>query len=124
MQDNRLTSLLTYTVFHLGAYATLVTALIGAGIFGKVGKQLENLLRWAVGWFLIAGLCGAVVGSNIPNYVDFNSFYSDHIGFWWFRFFTPPVWIQIEHLAFWIGFLPIVIAFIFRIGAFKQKGKI
>lgn len=107
--DKRLDHLMTYTTFHIGVYVSLVTALIGAGIFGSLDHPV---LRFATGCFLFAGICGGVIGSNIPDHADFNSFAAAHIGFWSFKICSYRVWAALEHLAFWAGILPLTAMFL------------
>jgi hypothetical protein len=108
-KDERLGHLMTYTVFHIGVYISLFTALIGVGIF----KDFDHwLLRFCVGCFLCAGVCEAVVGSNIPEHPNFESYSKTPIGPWGCRMFLYSTWATIEHLAFWLGILPIVGGFL------------
>jgi hypothetical protein len=109
MEDSRLANLMTYTVFHIGVYVSLFTALIGVGIFGKLDHPI---LRFAVGCFFVAGVAGAVVGSNIPEHPDFSSFAGTPLGPWGIPLFSYWWWTIIEHGAFWLGILPIVGGFL------------
>jgi hypothetical protein len=61
-------------------------------------------------FFLIAGLCGGVVASNIPYFAKFDDLRGTPIGPY-FGWPTGPLanWAFIEHLAFWGG---IVIALV------------
>jgi len=109
MDDRRLDNLLTYTVFHIGIYVSLFTALIGAGIFGALDHPL---LRFAVACFFVAGLAGAVVGSNIPEHPTYDSYAKTRIGPWGLPLLPYWWWTVIEHGAFWIGVLPLVLGFL------------
>ena len=113
--DNRLAHLLTYTTFHIGVYISLVTALIGAGIFEpELGESL--LIRYSITCIVLAGMCGGIVGSNIPDHFDFNSYANAKIGFWLTEIFNSGgsyrTWIRLEHLFFWLGVLPLALVFI------------
>ena len=107
--ERQLQNLLTYTVFHIGLYVSLFSALMGMGIFGG---QDHPVLRFSVACFLFAGMCGAVIASNIPDYSDYQKFLSDRIGPWKLRICRFAVWATLEHLAFWIGVIPVVAAYI------------
>jgi hypothetical protein len=111
MENKQLELLLSYTVFHIGVYLSLFTALIGVAVLGKVQS---GLLRFSVACFLVAGICGAIVGSNISEFKDFASFSMAKIGPWGLSWFTYRVWTTVEHLAFWVGILPIVGLFIVK----------
>ena len=118
MADPRLENLMTYTVFHLGVYLSLFTALIGAGILASLDHWL---LRLSVACFVIAGVAGAVIGSNIPEFTTAEAFFSAKFGPWGLKFMTYNVWATIEHGAFWIGFGLLAIPFLFcGPKAFKQ----
>jgi hypothetical protein len=107
--DQRLGHLLTYTTFHIGLYVSLIAALISAGLFA----QMEHgLVKWAIACFLVAGICGGVVGSNIPDYPDFDAFNKARIGFWRIPIFKHQVWTTIEHLAFWVGIVPMTVGYL------------
>jgi hypothetical protein len=109
VEDGRLNHLLSYTTFHIGVYLSLVGALIGAGIFGSLD---HGLLRFAVACFLIAGICGGVVGSSIPDYKEFAAFAEADLGFWGIPIAKYNWWTRAEHIAFWVGILPLTLTFL------------
>jgi len=109
MDDSRLANLMTYTVFHLGVYLSLFTALIGAGILASLDHWL---LRLAVACFAGAGVAGAVIGSNIPKFVTAENFFKAKIGPWGLRMMTYDAWATIEHGIFWIGFASLAVPFL------------
>jgi hypothetical protein len=108
--EAQLDRLLTYTTFHLGVYISLITAIIGAGIFGKIDRPL---FRFAAFCFLISGVCGGVIGSNIPEFADYQSYSQAKLGAYGLKIFDYKTWIVIEHTAFWLGVVPIALAYIF-----------
>lgn len=109
MADNRLNHLLTYTIFHLGVYVTLFCSLIGASIF----TQKDHIvMRFAVGCFVFAGICGAVVGSNITRHVDYDSYSSARLGYWRIGIWRYQTWAHMQHLSFWVGVLTIAVPFV------------
>ncbi|MEO1005516.1 MAG: hypothetical protein AAFW67_06615 [Cyanobacteria bacterium J06638_38] len=110
MENAQLDRLLTYTTFHIGVYISLITAIIGAGILGKIDHPL---FRLAAICFLISGVCGGVIGSNLPEFADYASFSQAKLGAYGLKLFNYKKWIFIEHTAFWIGVLPIALAYIF-----------
>lgn len=109
--EQKLTHLLTYTVFHIGVYISLVTAFIAAGVFTRLKQKI---LKFSVACFLVAVVCGAVIGSNIPEYANWSEFSSAKIGFWGLEIFTYKVWARLEHASFWVGIVPIALIFILR----------
>jgi hypothetical protein len=107
--DKGLELLMTYTVFHIGVYISLIAAFIGAGVFAKLDGAL---LRIAIAAFTVAGICGAAVASNIPETsLDFQTFWHSSIGPWGQHWMPAYTWATIEHLAFWIGILPIALGY-------------
>ena len=110
-EDPRLDHLLTYTTFHIGVYISLVTALIGAGIFGRLDTPI---VRFAIACFLVAGICGGVVGSSIPDFKDFAAFEKVDLGFWGISIAKYYVWTRAEHIAFWAGILPVTFGFLWK----------
>jgi hypothetical protein len=113
---DQLANLMSYTVFHIGAYITLAAAVIAGGAI-----DLDHLsLRVSVVCMLVAGVCGGTIASKIPDYSDWKTFAADRIGPWGLKLARYPTWATIEHLAFWIGI--IVPAMVYLIGgteAFK-----
>ena len=116
MEDKQLDHLMTYTTFHVGVYVSLTATLIGLGLWGQYDTHpdLVAWLRYAVACLTIAGICGGVIGSNIPNFKEYATFNRTRIGFWSLRIFPAWVWIKLEHLAFWAGLLPIAVMFILK----------
>ncbi len=107
----QLSNLLSYTLFHIGVYISLVTALIGAGVFAELNHPV---FRFSVFCFLVAGICGAAVRSNIPEYATWVSFSQAKLGFWGCGFFSYSSWTTAEHIAFWLGILPLALLFVAR----------
>lgn len=100
MPEPQLQNLMTYTVFHIGVYVSLAAALIGAGIFGKVDSWW---MKSAMICFVVAGICGAVIGSNIPHFSDFATFSAAKLGPWDWHLMPFTTWARVEHFAFWLG---------------------
>ena len=111
MENKQLELLMSYTVFHVGVYVSLIAALIGVGL---LTQKTHWLFRWAVGCFLIAGICGAVIGSNIPDHATFESFSKSELGFWGFEIRDFRFWAALEHLAFWAGIGPVAVMFLIK----------
>ena len=110
MENSQLQNLMSYTIFHIGAYITLLGIIIGFA-----NKSLnENFFKVPFLCYLIAGICGGIIASNIPEYSSFNEFANSKIGFWIFNVFKYKTWAFVEHLTFWIGTLWIALTFIFR----------
>jgi hypothetical protein len=98
--DQRLTLLMQYTVFHIGTYIALasvgVAALRGSG---------SHWLLLPIGMFLVAGVAGSVVGSNIPRFGSYDTFMATPIGVGGRPHFVPKHWMALEHYVFWAGLL-------------------
>ena len=69
-------------------------------------------MKWSVSCFFLAGVCGAVVGSSIPDFESYDEYDRNSIGFWGIGIFKPKVWISLEHLMFWLGITPVVFTFV------------
>ena len=76
-ESDQLSNLMTYTVFHLGAYITLGAAVIAAGAITNVDHPA---LRFSLICMLIAGACGGVIASNIPEYKTSEGLYASPSG--------------------------------------------
>jgi hypothetical protein len=92
--------LMDYTIFHIGAYLVLGT--------GTVALFKRTEIRWLFlpfACFLIAGISGGIIGSNLPDYPSFDKFKDAQLGFWGFKIGPYDMWAHIEHGAFWLGLL-------------------
>lgn len=109
-ENSQLQNLMNYTVFHIGAYISLLGVILGIGTITNI-----NTVFFKVSFicYLIAGACGGVIASSIPEYASFTEFSSVKIGFWRMRIFRYKTWAFIEHFVFWIGTLWIALTFIF-----------
>ena len=105
-EPQSLEALMIYTTFHIGVYVSLTTVFIGASVFKHVNHWT---LRWAVGCFLIAGMCGGIIAANAAEYTDPvpQFFYSHVLNIWCIPLTTYKPFATLEHLAFWAGLLPI-----------------
>ena len=75
-------------------------------------KKRQWLLWFASLCFLVAGICGAVVGSSIPKYSKFADFAAAELG--------PlresyDVWVDWEHSAFWVGVAVVIGAYVWHV---------
>ena len=106
--DNR-ELLMTYTVFHIGVYITLAAAILAAQ---ELRSTLTHpIMRASMAAFIIAGMCGAVIASNLPDSKDWAEFSTKKMGPWGLGIAPYGTWATIEHLAFWAGVLvPVAIA--------------
>lgn len=126
-EDAQLKRIYDYTRFHIGLYLTLSTGILAALKY-KTPKDTDNEFILPLGFLLAAGVCGGIVGSNIPNYLTYSSEYVEvklldgqerknqfvrvipfiegvH------RFYIPlkefdisySKWIRLEHTAFWLA---------------------
>lgn len=72
--DLRLRMLFDYTIFHIGLYTTLITALFGLMTFGHQHQKIKDKLgslKFTVFCFLVAGAAGGVLASNMPEHKTF-----------------------------------------------------
>ncbi len=125
----RLQLLFDYTKFHILLYTTLITLLIGLFAFGvdvESITQFRKVMKPIVVFFLIAGAAGGVIGTNIPKFDKFSTFwhgqdsqddnnnkklYISPFGVK-FLYFPGKVWAYIEHSAFWFGILIAIYSFL------------
>jgi hypothetical protein len=105
--DPRLRMLFDYTIFHIGLYSTLVTALFTVMTFGKEHRHIKArlaFLRVTVVSFLVAGAAGGAIASNIPQFKTYDCYSSARLTVFWFSahfsFLT-----HLEHGAFWVGII-------------------
>ncbi|HEX8131110.1 MAG TPA: hypothetical protein VF527_18570 [Pyrinomonadaceae bacterium] len=109
LDDNRLDLFMDYTVFHIGAYLTL----LGAGVAYLTSSLLKPdlvrvwPLRFALFCFLIAGMAGGVIAGNMYRFTSYADFSATPIGpkLIWVQtnLWVPETWATIEHTAFWLG---------------------
>jgi hypothetical protein len=105
-----------YTIFHIGLYATLASALI-ALVTSDLGSRirLKPALLWsAVIGIAIAGLAGGVIASSLPHFRSLPAFMSEPIGPYRSGLMPGELWTYLEHTAFWFGIASIVLAFAWR----------
>ena len=108
-KSDQLANLMTYTVFHIGVYISLGAAVIAGGAI----KSIDHVsLRISLACMLVAGACGGVIASCIPEYDSWGVFKEAKIGPW-----SPELWLigrlrfkyigwaTVEHLVFWAGVL-------------------
>ena len=108
MPDQRLSTLFTYTTFHIGLYATLTSGLFA--VIAYANKDLSNALipllpyaKWTAVFVLIAGAAGGAIASNIPNFETFGSFSRRNLNIFGIPTFKYAYWAHIEHASFWIA---------------------
>lgn len=109
LDDNRLDLFMNYTVFHIGAYLTL----LGAGVAYLTSNLLKPELvrvwplRFALFCFLIAGVAGGIIAGNMYRFTTYEEFSTTRIGpkLIWIQtsVCVPETWATIEHTAFWVG---------------------
>ena len=106
---DRMKLLFDYTKFHIGVYATLVSLLIGLISLGPGNLSPVQHICLAVTtvFFVLAGACGGIVASNIPNLSGMEEFNNSDLGTaWLFRErlrMKGPKWASLEHFFFWAG---------------------
>ena len=97
--------LMDYTIFHIGLYTTLSAALVTLlGLFPKRASAMNGELLLTLIFFVLAGVCGGIVASHIPHFLNFDSFYeSAWLGPWGLQLAPAWLWMRFEHLFFWSG---------------------
>jgi hypothetical protein len=91
-----------YTKFHIGLYASLIAVLMGLMKLGaqKIPPEL-----------VIAGAAGGVIASSIS--VDYRLVAEGKgVGPFGLTCLSSIWWAHVEHLAFWLGILISVMAFL------------
>jgi len=106
-QLTQLTLLMNYTIFHMGVYITLsalMVSLLGLKAFEGRAQAMRCYLVVALVCFMLAGMFGGVVASNIPYFNSLPAFTASSIGPW-FATKALPAWfcMAAEHTAFWTG---------------------
>ena len=95
-----------YTLFHIGAYITLSTLLVtllGLEGFKHRAMGMKYFLLLTLVCFVLAGICGGIVASNIPYFTSVDELRQTDIGP--FLGVRAPLfrWTMLEHLFFWAG---------------------
>lgn len=115
VETKQLEALLTYTTFHIGMYATLITALLGllATDFLKVKAEVFSKFLWAtLVLFVLAGAAGGLVGSSIPTFKSYEEFKAARLGPWCATWFQSETVVHLEHTFFWLGIATAVIGLV------------
>ena len=96
--------LMTYTVFHIGAYLSLTTLLMSATVFGRLSLRHVKL---AIGCFLLAGACGGIIAANAAEYLGgLDEFFTTYeLNIWGFPipYLLFRYVARVEHSSFWLG---------------------
>jgi hypothetical protein len=99
--------LMDYTLFDMGVYITLsalMISLLSMKSFEDRAVGMRRYLICALACFVVAGIFGGVVASNIPYYNDFTAFTKASIGPWFATKVLPASFcLKAEHSAFWLG---------------------
>jgi hypothetical protein len=111
---DQLDLLMTYTVFHLGMYATLcalLISLLGVDHFKPLIPQFRPYLMAVLLLFLVAAIFGGLVGSSLPYYDSFDEFSRANLGPWGSELISALTCTHLEHSFFWAGVLVAVVGF-------------
>jgi len=103
LELEQLKLLFDYTKFHIGLYATLITALVAAREYWPA--RTPEFLKMTLAAFIVAGAAGGVVASNIPAYQSYSIFTKTWIGVLGVPIMPAECWVHLEHVAFWLGIL-------------------
>jgi len=109
----RLGLLMNYTIFHIGVYMSLISAIAALlGLFPTRAHVMQTQLLIALGLFLFAGICGGIIASHIPYAKDFETFANtEYVGVWGFRFIPAWLCMTLEHAFFWAGVIVALFGF-------------
>lgn len=113
--DNR-ELLMTYTIFHIGTYISLAAAILAAQAFGNT-VLASGVIRFSLAMFVLAGACGAIVASHLPDSQSWEHYQSMDIGPLGAPIARYWLWAKAEHLFFWIGVIVPVWMAVFDPGA-------
>jgi hypothetical protein len=114
-EDHKLDLMLAYSTFHIGLYVSLAAAFIAGSEFLR---EYRKWLGWGVLCLVVAGAFGGLIASNIAE--DPVSSAALIAGstklelLWPGRIITFSTAAHAEHVAFWIGMLPITCIFVYR----------
>lgn len=105
-EDQRLSRLFTYTVFHLGMYIPLGAALLTLIGSPDLAKALaidpSSPAIWIIiGGILVAGIAGAVVATACITARSFDDVWDNKIGAYGMNPLIGRWWAKLEHAAFW-----------------------
>jgi hypothetical protein len=103
--------LFDYTKFHIGVYLTLTASYITLATAKIQGcdaflPKIHEFSAWvAITLFVIAGIGGGMVASNIPvsGCHSAPEYMKMRLKFWWWKTIPATAWVSIEHGAFWLG---------------------
>lgn len=142
-EDKQLSRLYDYTKFHIGLYLTLATGILAALKY-KTTKNTDIDFAFPLGLLLIAGMCGGIVASNIPNYltysselVEVNPFIEGGESNKFIRVIpfiegkhrlflldlTYSKWIRLEHTAFWLAVIYLLVLVIWDAESEEKPAK-
>ena len=114
-QMEQLKLLMNYTIFHIGIYLTLsglMVSLLGVDAFKKRTEAMVPYLVVALICFMVAGIFGGLIASNIPYFERFADFTQAWIGPWFATKLLPASFcMTIEHSAFWLGLIVFLFGF-------------
>jgi len=108
--------LFDYTKFHIGVYLTLTAAYITlatSNLSSSLPKLNTHYVWPAIGFISLAGFAGGVIASSITQ-TSKNTvaeFLDADVGPWNWNFMKVLWWIYVEHTAFWIGVICVVLSF-------------
>ena len=116
--DKGLELLFDYTKFHIGVYLTLTAAYITVAtskFSDKLPKLPPTFVWTAVAFISLAGFAGGVITSSITQTESkkVKEFLEEPAGPWNWTWEFMPVrrWIYLEHTAFWIGVVCVLLSF-------------
>jgi hypothetical protein len=105
--------LFEYTKFHITAYGTTATLLIGicaSSIASSVRLDAEYLIA-AVACILAAGVAAGIVAASMPECTSKADFWSWQTGPYNLSLLTIRSWTYVEHTSFWLAVFFVILSF-------------
>ena len=122
--NNQLKCLFDYTKFHIGVYMTLIGLLLATvikpGALDNMPHHVYQVIRVVIICYVLAGAAGGAIISNIPNYETFKQYDDERLPIFSFKTLKYRHWATIEHGAFWIGSITLIVGLLFFTGCHAQ----
>jgi hypothetical protein len=105
--------LFDYTKFHIGLYTTLAAALVAT--LGSNSAKNWEVNRWliaaAVVCIAFAGVFGGIVAASLPALTKSDNLWGEKTGPYGIKRVEVRTWTYLEHSAFWLAIILVLVAF-------------
>jgi hypothetical protein len=114
--SDQLKMLFDYTIFHIGLYTSVTAGFITllSADFAKHWNLKPWLLWIAISCLSLAGFCGGVIASSLPEATNIYCFYKTWIGPFSWDACPARYWAYAEHTLFWVAIASGLVAFAWR----------